>query len=81
MRHNDKYEDLCTHYWPEKVTKVNGSTSQNILHELYKLCAKFHVLSKSAQFLATLLYYSKYLHLVCKNMCDTTYKKSRMCDN
>ena len=60
MRHNDKYGDLCTYYWPEKVTKVKFMMALH-LKIYFMSCANhvqnFMLLSKSAQFLA-LLYYS-----------------------
>ena len=69
MRHNDKYGDSCTHYWPEKVTKVKSAMALH-LKIYFMSCTNyvqnFMLLSKSAQFLATLLYY---------NGCSDIYQK------
>ena len=60
MRHNDKYGDSCTPYWPEKVTKVKSAMALH-LKIYFMSCTNyvqnFMLLSKSAQFLAMLLYY------------------------
>ena len=65
MRHNDKYGDSCTHYWPEKVTKVKSAMALH-LKIYFMSCTNyvqnFLLLSKSAQFLATLLYYPPEIH-------------------
>ena len=53
MRHNDKYGDSCTHYWPEKVTKVKSMMAVH-LKIYFMSCTNyvqnFILLSKSAQF-------------------------------
>ena len=54
MRHNGRYRNSCAEKGHKGQIR-DGSTSQNTFHELYKLCV---LLSKSAQFLAMLLYYT-----------------------
>ena len=75
MRHNDKYEDLCTHYWPEKVTKVKSAMALH-LKIYFMSCTNyvpnFMLLSKSAQF----THFSEYAALL---LCKTLFIHHQMC--